>query len=276
MPNADAIVLRTIDFSETSLIVTLYTREFGKIEGLAKGGRRLKSPFESALDILARIRVTFLQKRGDALDLLTESKLVRRFKVERHNLAGLYGAYYVVELVDALTEPGDPNPAIYDITAKLLTRLEEGTFVMRSLIRFEGLFLRQIGHQPSFRSCVECGKAIDPDAAEKHHRRIAFGLLEGGVICSRCMTELRQTGQGGLKIYLSPAALKGYEQLTDPKDRSENWKRIPLDSNLLGEIRGLNNQYISHLLGRKPRLFDYLKFISERDRSLEAGVGSQE
>ena len=267
MPNADAIVLRTVDFSETSLIVTLYTREFGKIEGLAKGGRRLKSPFESALDILARIRVTFLQKRGDVLDLLTESKLVRRFKVDRRNLAGLYGAYYVVELIDALTEPGDPNPTVYDMTAKLLPRLEEGTFVMRSLIRFEGLFLRVLGHRPSLRTCVECGKTIDPEAADRHHRRIAFGLLEGGVICSRCVGQLRQTGQGGQKLYLSPAALRGYEQLTDPRDRSEFWKEFPLDSNILGEIRGLNNQYISHLLGRRPRLYDYLKFISEGDRA---------
>jgi DNA repair protein RecO (recombination protein O) len=56
MENADAVVLRTVDFSETCLILTLFTRQFGKIEALAKGGRRLKSPFESALDILTRIR----------------------------------------------------------------------------------------------------------------------------------------------------------------------------------------------------------------------------
>ncbi len=266
MHHADAIVLRTVDFSETSRIVTLYTREYGKIEALAKGGRRLKSPFESSLDILARIRVSFLQKRGDALDLLTESKLVRRFKVERNNLAGLYGAYYVVELIDRLTEIGDPNPAIYGMASKLLHRLEEGTFVMRSLIRFEGLFLQHIGHQPSLRTCVECGKKIDPDAAERVGRRLAFGLLEGGVICSRCMSAMREAGLGGQKMFVSPAALKVLERLSDPNDRSENWKRWPLDQNILGEIRGLNNHYVSQLLGRRPKLFEYLKFISESDK----------
>lgn len=142
---------------------------------------------------------------------------------------------------------------------------------MRSLIRYEGLFLRALGHWPSFRNCVECGKTIDPDAAARHHRRLAFGLLEGGVICSRCMNALRQIGQGGQKMYLSPAALIGYERLTDPGDRAENWKEIPLDSNVLGEIRGLNNQYISHLLGRKPKMYEYLTFISQNDKEVKNG-----
>ncbi len=265
MPHADALVLRTVDFSESSRIVSLYTREFGKIEALAKGGRRLKGPFESSLDILARIRVSFIQKRGDTLDLLTESKLIRRFSVNRNNMAGLFGAYYVVELIDKLTEAGDPNPAIFSMAGKLLNRLEAGTFVMRSLIRFEGLFLQYIGHQPSLRTCVECGKKIDPDAAEKAKRRLAFGLLEGGVICSRCMARLREIGLGGQKMFISPAALKALEKLSDPNDRSENWKHSALNKNTLNEIRGLNNQYINQLLGRRPRLFEYWKYIGEND-----------
>ena len=50
---ASAIVIRAVEFSETSLVVTLFTREFGKLGALAKGARRLKGPFESALDLLA-------------------------------------------------------------------------------------------------------------------------------------------------------------------------------------------------------------------------------
>ena len=137
MPNADALIIQATEFSETSLIVTLFTREFGKIEALAKGGRRLKSPFESSLDILAQIRVTFLQKRGDALDLLTESKLLKRFRPNATNQAGLFAAFYVVELVDLLTELNDVNPAIYQLTVSVLGRLEQGCFIQRCLLRFE-------------------------------------------------------------------------------------------------------------------------------------------
>jgi DNA repair protein RecO (recombination protein O) len=254
MENADALVLRTVDFSESSRIVTLYTRQFGKIEALAKGCRRLKSSFESSLDILAQNRVTFIQKRGDTLDLLTESKLVRRFRVTKSNLAGLFGGYYFAELVHDFTERNDPNPAIYDLTIKGLNRLEEGTFVMRSLIRFEGRFLRLIGSQPSLRNCVECGQTIEVK------NRVMFALLDGGVLCPACAGEHQQV------IPVTANALEGLERLTDPQDRSEHWKRLPIGRNTLNEIRGLMNQYISHLLGRKPRMYDWLGLIGQNDR----------
>ena len=75
-----AIVLRVIDFSESSCVVHLFTRDFGKIGGLAKGARRPKSPFEAALDLLAVCRIVFLHKSSESLDLLTEAKLERRFR----------------------------------------------------------------------------------------------------------------------------------------------------------------------------------------------------
>ncbi|NLE37473.1 MAG: DNA repair protein RecO, partial [Pirellulaceae bacterium] len=90
---ATAIVLRTVDFSETSLVVTFFTREFGKVGALAKGARRIKGPFESALDLLALCRIVFLRKSSESLDLVTEAKLVRRFRPAGKDLAGLYGGY---------------------------------------------------------------------------------------------------------------------------------------------------------------------------------------
>lgn len=261
MENAEALVLRSIDFSETSLIVTLYTKEFGKIEALAKGGRRLKGPFESALDILARIRVTFIQKRGDALDLLTEAKLVKRFRVTKSNLAGLYGGYYVAELVHSLTNTKDPSPAIFDLATKTLAQLEQGTLVMRSLIRFEGFLLTLIGQQPSLQHCVDCGIVIDAEPK----RRFAFGYLDGGVLCGRCASKLKSSG-GQQIVSVSGEALRDLRRLTDPRDSQGNWRKISLDRNILGEIRGLLNQYISHQIGRRPRLYDWLKFISQNDK----------
>src|SRR5262245_4333854 len=87
---SSAIVLRTVEFSETSLVVTLFTRDFGKVTALAKGARRPKGPFESALDLLAVVRIVFLRKSSDVLDLLTEAKLDRRFRAAGRDLNRLY------------------------------------------------------------------------------------------------------------------------------------------------------------------------------------------
>jgi DNA repair protein RecO (recombination protein O) len=256
MPSTDAVVLRTVDFSETSLVVTLYTRQFGKIEALAKGGRRLKGPFESSLDILARDSVVFIQKRGDVLDLLTESKLIRRFRVHSGNLAGTFGGYYIAELVHSFTANHDPMPALYDLTVKVLNQLEEGTLVMRTLTRFEGRLLQILGHAPSLGNCVDCGTAIPREPND----RIVFGTLDGGVLCPACLSGHRQT------VTVTAETLDTWESLVNPRDRSEAWKHLSMSPQTLGAIRRLTNQYICALLGWKPRLHDWWNVIVKNDR----------
>src|SRR3954465_10541511 len=107
-----AIVLKLVEFSETSCVLTMFTEDFGKVGALAKGARRPKGPFEGALDLLAMVRIVFLRKSSDALDLLTEAKLERRFRCGQRDLARLYAGYYVAELLTELTERGDPHAAL--------------------------------------------------------------------------------------------------------------------------------------------------------------------
>src|SRR5271166_2532949 len=158
---ASALVLRVIDFSETSLVVWLFTREFGKIGALAKGARRLKNPFESALDVLTHCRIVFLHKSSEALDLVTEAKLVRRFRPTGKNLPGLYAGYYVAELLGGLTDDNDPHPELFDLAEETLAALAAGDVVHRRLPRFELGALRYLGHAPALQQCAECGAAIE-------------------------------------------------------------------------------------------------------------------
>jgi DNA repair protein RecO (recombination protein O) len=244
---ASAIVIRTVDFSETSLVVTLFTREFGKISALAKGGRRLKGPFESALDLLALCRIVFLHKASDALDLLTEAKLLRRFRTTGRSLSGLYAGYYVAELLGEMTDETDPHPDLFDLADETLVSLAAGESVAKWVVRFELGALRLLGHTPSLDVCVECGTPIDPTG------RVAFGQLDGGVLCSAC--------RGGKKqvVSVSAGALKVMSQLANPDGRA--WQRMEIDPRGLGEVRGLLNHYMTHLLGRKPKMYAYLGLL---------------
>ena len=246
----EAIVLKKVDFSESSLVLTLFSRNQGKIRALAKGGRRIKGPFESALDLMAHILVTYIPKRGDALDLLTESKLVRRFRPTGENFGGMYAGFYLIELLNEMTIEQEPMPELFDRAVMALSQLMTGKSVMPMVMRFEWQLLEQAGHFPSLDFCVHCDGAIDPT-----QRRIAFGHIDGGVVCPHCLPGTQQVS------FITPELVKAIRQISrDVGDRIGNdGTKAVFDPSRQGAMRALLNQYLSHLIGKRPVMFDYFK-----------------
>src|SRR6202047_4757185 len=147
---ATALVLRTVDWSETSRIATLWTREFGKVRVLAKGGRRLRSNFESALDLLTVCSIVLLRKTSGGLDLLTEAQVVKRFQQLTSDLPALYGAYYVAELLADWTEEDDPHPILFEEALATLGQLGRPDILTGPrLARFEMVLFRELGYSPT-------------------------------------------------------------------------------------------------------------------------------
>jgi DNA repair protein RecO (recombination protein O) len=245
---ATALVLRTTDWSESSRIATLWTREFGKVRVLAKGGRRLKSNFDSALDLLTECSIVLLRKSSGSLDLLTEARVVRRFTRLRADLSALYAGYYVAELLTDLTEDYDPHPALFDEALDTLSTLGEppgpglGKSTGPRLIRFECVLLRELGYSPVLDNCAVCQKPAFGD-------HWAFSAAAGGLVCSGCQAKQRD------RVLLSPA---GWEMLRTLSERADAWQH-PWSLAARQEVRQLLNQYLSYLLGRSPRLLSYLE-----------------
>jgi DNA repair protein RecO (recombination protein O) len=238
-----AIVLRVIDFSESSCVVTLFTREFGKVTGLAKGARRPKGPFESALDLLSVVRILFLRKSSEALDLLTEAKLEHRFRAAARDLARLYAGYYVAELLLDLTDHHDPHPQLFDAAAATLRGLDGDAHVPSTLLRFELQALDLLGHRPSLDDCAACGEPVPVQP------RVPFGLIAGGVLCARCREGKRSV------VSLSQRARDVL------KEELEGSKRNEIDPAVRGEVRGLLNHYLSHLLGHRPKMHAFFGML---------------
>ena len=238
---ARALVLRTSDWSETSRIATLWTREFGKVRVLAKGGRRLKSAFENALDLLTRCDIVLLRKSSGSLDLLTEAQVVQRFPRLRTHLEALYAAYYVAELLADWTEEYDPHPVVFDEAVDTLGALgASDVAVGPRLARFELILLRELGYGPALETCAVCNAGIDGAG-------LAFSAAAGGVVCPRCQRRQRDCRP------LSAACWQALRALREP---GEAWRR--LDPAVRGDIRQVLGPYITYLLGRKPRLLPYL------------------
>lgn len=238
-----AIVLKVVEFSESSCVVTLFTEDFGKVGALAKGARRPKGPFEGAIDLLALIRIVFLRKSSDSLDLLTEAKLERRFRSAQRDLARLYAGYYVAELLTELTERGDPHPALFQAADQTLLDLDSNAPLLETIVRFETVALREVGHLPSLEACVVCGRSVERSA------RVPFGMTAGGVLCDNC-----RPGRRGV-VSVSSQVI---DALREAGSREGEAPAEPIAPAIHGELRAVMNNYFAHLIGHRLRMSDSL------------------
>ena len=239
-----ALILRTIEIFETSLVVTMFTRELGKVSALAKGGRRLKGPFSGGLDLLGVSDIVVLHKASDALDLLTEASPLERFMSLRRDLAALFAGYYVAELLTELTDFHDPHPKLFDAAVVTLRHLGEPDLLDLRLLRFELACLRELGLMPLLDECAHCGATVEASGES-----FSFGLATGGVICPEC-----RPGQPHVAT-LSGRTLDALRTLASP---GPSWRRLDASPSALSPVRATLGAVVSHLVGHRPRLLPYL------------------
>ena len=239
---AQGLVVRTTDFSETSRIATIWTRELGKVRALAKGGRRLRSSFESALDLLTVCDIVLIRKSSGTLDLLTEARVRERFAPLRHDLAALNGAYYVAELLGDWSQDYDPHPAVYDAALETLRELGKPEVLKGPCVaHFELVLLRELGYGPALDACAGCGMALGG-------RRLAFSAAGGGVLCPGCQPAQRE------RRAIAAATWQALRTLAEAGDA---WRRVEA-APVRRDVRQVLDHYVTYLLGRRPRLLPYL------------------
>ena len=120
---SEAIVLRSIEYGETSQIVTLLTEEKGKLTVMAKGARRPDSAFGASLQPMAYTEVVFYYKPTRSMQMLSESTLMEPMHNIRRGLYKITVGLRIVELLRALLEDEDPQPAVFDLARQALRRL---------------------------------------------------------------------------------------------------------------------------------------------------------
>ena len=254
-----AIVIRASPFGETSCVATLFTRECGKVRGLAKGAWRPKSGFDAALDLLSTCQVLVIRKFSSGLDVLTEATLENRFRVGSRS--AFHGGLYIAELLDAFTADADPQPDLFDAAHETIRALSSPRPVMdirdydsschhkaddvlcATVLHFEVQLLRMVGHAPSIFQCAECQSEL----SEKG--RIPFGMLDGGALCPTCRRGKRSV------ISISRDAMVSLRTLAQAK---EGWPQRPLPTASGGELRAIMNTYLAHLVGRRLRTARWL------------------
>jgi DNA repair protein RecO (recombination protein O) len=237
-------VIRLVDFSETSRVVTVFTREIGKLGALAKGARRLKGPFTGALDLLSVCRIVLIRKHSDGLDLLTDAELVKGFSPQRNNLQVLYAGCYVAELLIELLQEQDPHPALFDVAVETLRALEIGEKIRLILRHFELGILSETGHMPQLEVCVDCGQALTASGP------YGFSFNAGGVLCGQCASKNRgsmRLQRGSVKVLHLLSGRQGSQ-----------WRRLQLSGAVDREVAAVTRGSILRLVGRELRTAQYL------------------
>jgi len=179
----EALVLRGVDFSETSRVVTFFSPERGRFACMAKGVRRAKSPLRGILDTFNRVELMYYWKDSRSVQSMGEASLLASYPGIKSDLAkSTYGGF-VLELIDHLAHDNEPSDALFAETVRGLEDLDETTCDVRTACCRQVLrLLRAGGFGATTEHCSDCGKAISAPSW------FSYG---GGAVCDRCGGDVR-------------------------------------------------------------------------------------
>ena len=238
-----AIVIGSFPLGESDRVVTFYSREHGKIRGVARAARRIRSRFGGALELFTQGELVFFDTGRSDLLRIDHFDIVRPFNRVRESLDSLGHAAWIAECVTRLTADHDRHPALYGLLARSLRALDGAARPARVAVCFGARGLDVLGHRPRLDACVDCGRAWP-------FPRAAFGA--GGLACEPCA---RAAGDA---LPISPPAVTALDRL-----RALAWEEalgIPL-GRLEAELGGLLEAQMSRLIGQPTRASRFVREV---------------
>lgn len=242
----EAIVLKRHNFGEADRLLTLYTREFGKMKAIAKGARKPQSRKTGHVELFMRSQ--FLLAEGRDLHIITQAEMVDAYQALREDLVRTTYASYVVELLDRFTVEEDVNQDIYHLLSQVLAWLGEADDIRLPVRTYELRLLGYTGFQPQLFQCVSCDEPIQEQDQ-------FFSADLGGVLCPTC----RQADRKAKPISAVAVKVLRYLQ-TRPWDTV---KSLQLKRPLHAELETIMHFYLIHILERNLKSVDFLNRLRE-------------
>ncbi len=195
----EALSLRKMPLGEADLLLTLYTRDAGKLRAVAKGARKTTSKLVGYFEPLTLNRLAL--SKGRNLDIISQAQVIDNFSTLKSSLTGLTQGLYIAELLDGFGSEANPNPELYQLSLEALQAIERSPASDMPLRYFELHLLRVSGLMPELYHCVECRRTLEPG----QHR---FSPDRGGALCLECQApesrspefQLREAGVRNLSL----------------------------------------------------------------------------
>lgn len=178
LEKSEALVLRGVDFSQSSRIVTFLCPVRGRMPCMVKGVRRPRNVFAGALDTFHRLEIVYSWKDSRRVQQLTDCSLLEAYNGVRDDLDKSMFASLPLEIADTVAHDNEPSHELYAALVTGLEGLNRWTGDVRSHCAWFVLRLLSVaGFAPAVRSCYSCGGDVTNAPAFSY---------EGGVTCERC------------------------------------------------------------------------------------------
>ncbi len=173
--NVEGIVIRQTTYGEGNLIITLYTKELGKVGVMARGAKKPRSRYTAVSQLFTH--GLFNGYQGSGLISLNQAEIVVSNHEIREDLyATAYGVYFV-ELLDKITEEKERNPYLYRLLISTFEQLKSGKDKEIIARLYEMKMMALAGYKPQLDRCAHCGATTG---------EIRFSVRQGGFICEQC------------------------------------------------------------------------------------------
>ena len=181
MKKEEAVVLRRLEYSSTSLVLALLGSSGRRVNLLHKGARksRRKGELPPSPELFTRGEVLYYEKRGDYLGLAAEWYELEPHSGIRKALGRFYSACFTAELALALTREGEGVPGMFDGLEEVLSALGRSDESSSRSVALAGAlrFRDGAGFRPVFEACASCGREDFGGG---------FDASAGGVVCENC------------------------------------------------------------------------------------------
>jgi DNA repair protein RecO len=193
-----AFVLRSFPFSEADRIVVLFSREEGKLRGVAPRAATSRKRFGGTLSVLAEVELRYREREGRDLGRLEWCRLVAPTPGEGRDLEAFYAACYLAEILEQVGRERQADPRLYRLTGAVARALAAGIEPYLAARYFEVWALRLAGLFPELKSCAGCGVDLAETGA----------VLTPGeeAVCRRCASVAapeRRLTSGGVMVVRS-------------------------------------------------------------------------
>lgn len=238
----EAIVIRRRDWGEADRLLTLFTREQGKIQAVAKGARKPTSRKAGHLELFTRSRLLIARTRS--IDIITQAETAEAYRPLRASLEASTLAHYFAELLDRFTGEAQSDQDLFDLLSSGLSWLCEAED-LRLVARFYELRLLDLaGFRPELHRCPDCGDTLEPANGY-------FSPLEGGVLCPGCGAHRRDA----LTLSLKAFKVLRYGQTRD----WPHFRRLRLTQSLHAEVERVLYRYLLFVLERSLKSVEFLR-----------------